>query len=111
MRSALAVFDATLFTAVPRLYRSVDAALDLLSPPIDDRAASDSDRTGTRPPLVPPFLHLGSWVGGDRDGNPYVTAVVTAQTLRIASDHVLRGYEAVCSASCRPSPRPSRRTA
>ncbi|MFI5291826.1 MAG: phosphoenolpyruvate carboxylase, partial [Candidatus Limnocylindrales bacterium] len=33
VRSALAFFDATLFTAVPRLYRSVDAALDLLSPP------------------------------------------------------------------------------
>ncbi len=97
VRSALAFFDTTLFTAVPRLYRSVDAALDLLSPPIDERAASDSGRTGTRPPRVPPFLHLGSWVGGDRDGNPYVTAEVTAQTLRIASDHVLRGYEAVCS--------------
>ena len=97
VRSALAFFDTTLFTAVPRLYRSVDAALDLLSPPSDARAASDSGRTGTRPPRVPPFLHLGSWVGGDRDGNPYVTAEVTAQTLRIASDHVLRGYEAVCS--------------
>ena len=101
VRSALAFFDTTLFTAVPRLYRSVDAALDLLSRRSTGAraadAASDSGRTGTRPPRVPPFLHLGSWVGGDRDGNPYVTAEVTAQTMRIASDHVLRGYEAVCS--------------
>jgi phosphoenolpyruvate carboxylase len=96
VRSALAFFDATLFTAVPRLYRSVDAALDLLGPPLVEPAARDSGRTGTRPPRVPAFLHLGSWIGGDRDGNPYVTAEITAQTLRIASDHVLRGYEAVC---------------
>jgi phosphoenolpyruvate carboxylase len=97
VRSALAFFDATLFTAVPRLYRSVDAALDLLAAPAADVAASDSGRTGTRPPRVPAFVHLGSWIGGDRDGNPNVTAEVTAQTLRIASDHVLRGYEAVCA--------------
>ena len=97
VRTALAFFDATLFTAVPRLYRSVDAALDLLVPPIAEPAARDSGRTGTRPPRVPAFLHLGSWIGGDRDGNPNVTAEITAQTLRIASDHVLRGYEAVCA--------------
>jgi phosphoenolpyruvate carboxylase len=95
VRSALAFFDATLFTAVPRLYRAVDAALDLLAPAVDEPAASDTGRTGTRPPRVPAFLHLGSWIGGDRDGNPNVTAEVTAQTLRIASDHVLHGYEAV----------------
>ncbi|HEY8168582.1 MAG TPA: phosphoenolpyruvate carboxylase [Candidatus Limnocylindrales bacterium] len=97
VRSALAVFDATLFSAVPRLYRSVDAALDLLRPAADDRAAGDSDRTGTRAPFVPAFLRLGTWIGGDRDGNPNVTAVVTGQAVRIASDHVLRGYEAVCA--------------
>ena len=81
VRTAMAVFDATLFTLVPRLYRSADLALD--------------PETGARPPRVPAFVRFGSWVGGDRDGNPFVTADTTARTLRIQADHVLHGYEAV----------------
>lgn len=42
---------------------------------------------------VPLFLRFGSWMGGDRDGNPHVTAAVTAQTLcrlrNAAIDHHL----------------------
>ena len=59
--------------------------------------ASDTGRTGTRPPRVRPYLRLGSWIGGDRDGNPGVTAEITEKTLRIHADHVLRGYEAVAT--------------
>ena len=100
VRSAMVFFDETLFSVVPALYRSADAALDRLGPPTGTgtaRSASDAGRTGTRAPLVPAFLRLGSWVGGDRDGNAAVTADVTVQTLSIQADHVMRGYEAVAS--------------
>jgi phosphoenolpyruvate carboxylase len=96
VRTAMAFFDATLFTVIPRLYRALDAALD----PPTGRApgpAADTGRTGTRPSRVGPFLELGSWIGGDRDGNPGVTAEITERTLRIHADHVLRGYEAVAT--------------
>jgi len=96
VRTAMAFFDATLFTAVPRLYRAMDAALDSPTGRASGPAA-DTGRTGTRPPRVGQFLRWGSWIGGDRDGNPEVTAEITERTLRIHADHVLRGYEAVAT--------------
>jgi phosphoenolpyruvate carboxylase len=101
VRTALAFFDETLFTVVPRVYRDVDAALDEIAPRGTSNEgppeASDAGRTGTRPPRVSPFLAWDSWIGGDRDGNPAVTAEMTERTLGIQADHVLRGYEAVAS--------------
>ncbi len=93
VRSVMAFFDESLFVVTPRLYRAVDAALD---DPHDARdPARDSGQTGARPPRVRAFLDWGSWVGGDRDGNPHVTAAITRQAVRIQAEHVLRGYEAV----------------
>src|SRR4029077_7195956 len=76
----MAIFDETLFRAVPEIYRDLDAALG-------------PDDAGTRPPMAPPFIRLGSWVGGDRDGSPAVTAAVTVDAMGIHADHVLRGLE------------------
>jgi phosphoenolpyruvate carboxylase len=82
VRSVMAVFDATLFRLVPAAYRALEQALA-------------GEASGTRPPPFRPYLRWGSWVGGDRDGNPSVTADTTRATLAIQADHVLRGLEAV----------------
>ncbi|MFE5407949.1 phosphoenolpyruvate carboxylase [Microbacterium sp. NPDC056569] len=78
VRAVMAVFDDTLYTAVPHVYRRVDDALQ-------------GPAAGGRAPVVRPFVRIGSWVGGDRDGNPFVTASVTRKASAIASEHVLIG--------------------
>ena len=46
---------------------------------------------------MPPFLRFGSWVGGDRDGNPTVTAAITREAAVIQAEHALRALEAACA--------------
>ncbi len=106
VRSAMVFFDETLFRVTPAVIRALDGALDRAGlPPAGHgrstgskgapRLAADSGQTGTRPAGLGTFLHWGSWIGADRDGNPNVTAELTAQAARIHADHVLRGHEAV----------------
>ena len=103
VRTALTFFDETLFTVVPQFYRSIDATLDRVREAEVRRGAghatpaTDTGRTGTRPPQVPALLRWGSWIAGDRDGNPNVTADMTLQAIRIHADHILRGLEAVAT--------------
>jgi len=80
VRTAMAAFDETLFRVVPALYRSLDRALQ-------------GPASGHAPAAAPAFLRFGSWVGADRDGNPFVTAQVTRETAEIQADHVLRALE------------------
>ena len=80
VRTAMAAFDETLFRGVPALYRSLDRALQ-------------GEQSGSAAALAPAFLRLGSWIGADRDGNPFVTAQVTRETAEIQADHVLRALE------------------
>jgi phosphoenolpyruvate carboxylase len=83
VETVMTVFDQTLFRAVPRLYRATEAALI-------------GDAGGSVPTPVPAFVRFGSWVGGDRDGNPHVTAEITRQAVARHAEHALRWlHEAV----------------
>jgi phosphoenolpyruvate carboxylase len=97
VRTALTFFDETLFRVVPRVYRAFDTASagGRADPAADVDVDLAADEAGVRPARVPAFLRWGSWIGGDRDGNPNVTAELTRQVPRVHADHVLRGYEAV----------------
>jgi phosphoenolpyruvate carboxylase len=98
VRTVMTAFDETLFRVVPAVYRELDRAVAVKgagpggtgggSPPCQERVGG----TGGQDP-VPAFLRLGSWVGADRDGNPFVTAQVTRETATIQADHVLRALE------------------
>ncbi len=102
VRTVMSAFDETLFRLVPELYRELDLALG-------------GEAAGVRAPALAPYLRWGSWVGGDRDGNPNVTAQVTRAAMAIQAEHVLLGLEAVTrrvarllsasAASTRPSDR------
>ena len=78
VRTVMTAFDETLFRVIPAVYRELDRAVA---------------GTGGGESPVPPFLRFGSWVGADRDGNPFVTAQVTRETATIQADHVLRALE------------------
>jgi phosphoenolpyruvate carboxylase len=63
VRAAFSVFERTLWTAVPEYLGSLDRAL--------------REATGRGLPLDATPIRFGSWIGGDRDGNPSITPEVT----------------------------------
>ncbi|HEX9207244.1 MAG TPA: phosphoenolpyruvate carboxylase, partial [Steroidobacteraceae bacterium] len=77
--NGLSFFDQTFLPEVPRLYCALQDELHRR------QAVPETQE-------LPAFLRIGSWIGGDRDGNPFVTAEVLARTLRLQSSRVFTYY-------------------
>ena len=70
--NALSYYQSTFLHEVPRLINDLEDALGL--------------------PIVHNFLRMGQWIGGDRDGNPFVTAETLRLALQRQADVALRHY-------------------
>jgi phosphoenolpyruvate carboxylase len=81
IRMGLDYYDVSLFETLPRLYEEVAAAL--------------KSEYGLELELseLPLLLSFGSWIGGDRDGNPFVTPDVTRQAILTARTRLLAYYD------------------
>lgn len=77
--NGLSYYDETFFQELPRLYSEIEDRLT---------EYNTSDQT----PLVPSFFKMGSWIGGDRDGNPSVTASTLRDALRLQSSLAISHY-------------------
>jgi phosphoenolpyruvate carboxylase len=75
IENALSYYQATFLGEIPRLYRELEEGLG-------DAAAEG----------LAPFLRMGQWIGGDRDGNPNVTAETLDLALRSQCEMVLRHH-------------------
>jgi phosphoenolpyruvate carboxylase len=71
IENALSYFEATFLKEIPRLYEDIE------------------ERTGK---IDEAFLRMGNWIGGDRDGNPNVSAATLELALRRQSEIVLRHH-------------------
>jgi len=80
VRAGLIYFSSTLAEVVPDVYRDLESTIRATYPDFDVRVA--------------PLLSFGSWIGGDRDGNPNVTPQMTAAALELMKDSCLRHHEA-----------------
>ena len=72
IENALSYYEATFLREIPKIYAALEDALEGQT--------------------VHSFLRMGQWIGGDRDGNPNVTAPTLELALRRQSDVVLRHY-------------------
>ncbi|HEU0013862.1 MAG TPA: phosphoenolpyruvate carboxylase [Longimicrobium sp.] len=80
VKMGLDYFPDVIIPTLPGLYQEMADALTRVFG--DETAARD----------LPPVVRFGSWIGGDRDGNPYVTPRVTHDALRMARGTVLDHY-------------------
>jgi phosphoenolpyruvate carboxylase len=81
IKMGLDYYDVSIFETLPSLYREISEAL---------RASYGLD---IEPLALPQVLIFGSWIGGDRDGNPFVTPEVTRDSIQLARGHLLLYYQ------------------
>ena len=79
IRNGLFYFRESLFEAVPQVFRYLERSLR--------RVYGEDTRID-----IPGFLHFGSWIGGDRDGNPFVKPETTRLALRLHMREILCQY-------------------
>ena len=79
VRQMLNIVQKTLFEVIPGLYRELEIAIHQVYPELQAHG-------------VPALLRFGSWIGGDRDGNPFVTHEVTTEAIRLQQETVIRHY-------------------
>ena len=78
IKNGISFYDDTFFSELPRLYGQLEDLLAKRFPEQDWQ--------------LPSFFKVGSWIGGDRDGNPFVTADILKTTLRLQSTAALDFY-------------------
>jgi phosphoenolpyruvate carboxylase len=76
--NGLYYFRTVLNEAIPAFYDELERALSETYPALRKK--------------IPAFIHFGSWIGGDRDGNPFVTANITWATLKRQSSMIVDYY-------------------
>ncbi|MFZ1937562.1 MAG: phosphoenolpyruvate carboxylase [Terracidiphilus sp.] len=81
VKMGLDYYDVSIFETLPELYREISSAF---------HAAYELE---IEPLELPQVLRFGSWIGGDRDGNPFVTPEVTRGALQLARGHLLVYYQ------------------
>ncbi|HEY1966043.1 MAG TPA: phosphoenolpyruvate carboxylase, partial [Acidobacteriaceae bacterium] len=86
IRMALDYYEASLFDTLPVLYGEVAAAFAA------EYAPQQATKNVTNICDLPQLIRFGSWIGGDRDGNPFVTPEATRDALAMAHSLLLTHY-------------------
>jgi phosphoenolpyruvate carboxylase len=99
IRMALDYYESSLFDTLPVLYAEIAAAIAAEYPNTNLCApAEPAAKSETALPApssiceLPRLIHFGSWIGGDRDGNPFVTPEATREALAMAHSLLLTHY-------------------
>ncbi len=83
IRMGLDYYDASLFGTIPVLYGELALALDKEFPFAAHKTTLNE---------LPVVVRFGSWIGGDRDGNPFVVAQTTSEAAGMARDLIRQYY-------------------